>query len=151
MKVKVSRDGVMCSAEIIGFRNSNNSPVKVKYNGEDAAIEVVGGDRLRSKALKVIKVDDEGAKASPKTKKQEEKPKAKAKEAAKGKKDDKSKAKEAPKAKAAAKGKAKGETPAPAKGKKAAAAPAKAKVKYDYWGLEKGMKVKVSRDGVMCS
>merc|ERR1719240_295270 len=58
MNVKAESDGTYYAAEILLVSTAKNrakAPVKVSYKGYDGYDEWVGGDRLRSKALKVSK------------------------------------------------------------------------------------------------
>jgi len=58
MRCQAESDGEWYAAEIVQVSESKNrskAPVKVSYKGYDGYDEWVGGDRLRSKALKVSK------------------------------------------------------------------------------------------------
>merc|ERR1719215_2037865 len=56
MQCQAESDGKYYSATIVAVstsKNRSNEPVKVSYKGYEGYDEWVGGDRLRSKALKV--------------------------------------------------------------------------------------------------
>lgn len=56
MRVQAEADGTYYAAEVVQVSTSKNrssAPVKVSYKGYEGYDEWVGGDRLRSKALKV--------------------------------------------------------------------------------------------------
>eukprot|EP00931_Biecheleriopsis_adriatica_P028097 TRINITY_DN16803_c0_g1_i1.p1 TRINITY_DN16803_c0_g1~~TRINITY_DN16803_c0_g1_i1.p1 ORF type:complete len:336 (+),score=56.50 TRINITY_DN16803_c0_g1_i1:63-1010(+) len=58
MSLQVESDGTYYSAEVIQVstaKNRSKAPVKVSFKGYDGYDEWVGGDRMRSKALKVVK------------------------------------------------------------------------------------------------
>jgi len=72
MKCQAESDGKFYAAEIVAVstaKNRTKAPVKVTYKGYDGYDEWVGGDRLKSKALKVTV-----EKPEPKEKKPREKP-----------------------------------------------------------------------------
>lgn len=79
MKVKAESDGTYYAAEILQVSTSKNrarAPVKIKYNGYEGYDEWLGGDRLRSKALKVSEPPEKEApeKEAPKKEKKERPP-----------------------------------------------------------------------------
>eukprot|EP00930_Biecheleria_cincta_P096157 TRINITY_DN88031_c0_g1_i1.p1 TRINITY_DN88031_c0_g1~~TRINITY_DN88031_c0_g1_i1.p1 ORF type:complete len:315 (-),score=58.39 TRINITY_DN88031_c0_g1_i1:129-1073(-) len=60
MRLQVEADGSYYAAEVVQVstaKNRSKAPVKVAYRGYDGYDEWVGGDRMRSKALKVVKPD----------------------------------------------------------------------------------------------
>lgn len=71
MRLQVDSDGVFYSAEVVQVstaKNRTKAPVKVTYRGYEGYDEWVGGDRIRSKALKIKKpeaMEKKAAKAKP--------------------------------------------------------------------------------------
>merc|ERR1712224_554324 len=63
MRVQAESDGTYYAAKIVAVSTSKNrakAPVKVSYNGYDGYDEWLGGDRLRSKSLKLAAPPKEG-------------------------------------------------------------------------------------------
>merc|ERR1719440_1246185 len=82
MRVQAEYQGVYYAAEIVTVAKGKakaKAPVKVSFVGHEGSQEWVGGDRLRSKALKATTKEAPKAKAGAKAK-AEPKGKAKAKE-----------------------------------------------------------------------
>jgi glutathione S-transferase len=64
MKLHIEFDGVYYAGEVVQVskaKNRTKAPVKVTYKGYEGGDEWVGGDRLRSKALKIVKPEKEEA------------------------------------------------------------------------------------------
>lgn len=60
MRLQVESDGAYYAAEIVQVSESKSrarAPVKVSYQGYDGYDEWVGGDRMRSRALKVVEAE----------------------------------------------------------------------------------------------
>lgn len=60
MRLQVEADGSWFAADIVQVSTSQNrkkAPVKISYKGYDGYDEWVGGDRIRSKALKVVPIE----------------------------------------------------------------------------------------------
>jgi len=67
-KLQVESDGKYYAAEVVAVstaKNRSKAPVKVSYKGYDGYDEWVGGDRLRSKAIKVTKPEPPAKKERP--------------------------------------------------------------------------------------
>jgi len=79
MKVQAEADGTYYAAEVVQVstaKNRTKAPVKISYKGYEGYDEWVGGDRLRSKALKV----SEPPKKEEKKKEKKERPPEKLKD-----------------------------------------------------------------------
>lgn len=64
MRLQAESDGVWYGAEVVAVSTSKSrakAPVKVSWKGYDGYEEWVGGDRLRSKSLKVVKPEPKAA------------------------------------------------------------------------------------------
>jgi len=71
MTVQAEADGIYYAAQIVQVstaKNRSKAPVKVSYKGYEGYDEWVGGDRLRSKALKVETPEKKAASGSKKEK-----------------------------------------------------------------------------------
>lgn len=66
MRVQAESDGTYYTAEVVAVSTSKNrvkAPVKVSYHGYDGYDEWLGGDRLRSKAIKTVTPEKKAAPA----------------------------------------------------------------------------------------
>jgi len=71
MRCQAESDGTYYAAEIVQVSTSKNrksTPVKISFNGYEGYDEWVGGDRLRSKALKVAEAPEKEKKERPERK-----------------------------------------------------------------------------------
>jgi predicted NBD/HSP70 family sugar kinase len=68
MRVQAESGGTYYAAEVVAVKSKSKAPVKVKFVGYDGYDEWVGGDRLRSKALKEKEAAEPKAKAKAKAK-----------------------------------------------------------------------------------